>query len=238
MGVRFFLTTAPSIVLCYCFSVAVQLELSSYDQGRVRRDHFMCLTSGTRPIFVPSRKVIVTEEFDEGLMVLRRLLDWQMIDMTYSVMYKTEDGSTRYDGKPLVNKPRFEDLPRNVSADHAPTRRQMRSRGVKLDQFELERLVVSFVVYRAYARAAEASTPSRAKTGGGGDTQLSNDFRLASTTRRLRRACDSYVSPAAPAYCYVLVGNGLRCPRTWPMAGTVARLETTATLSHRAVTSG
>lgn len=54
-------------------------------------------------------------------MVLRRLLDWQMIDMTYSVMYKTEDGSKRYDGKRLVNKPRFEDLPQNVSAAHAPT---------------------------------------------------------------------------------------------------------------------
>lgn len=56
-------------------------------------------------------QVILTEQFDEGLMVLRRLLGWQMIDMTYCSMYETKKGATRYDGKPLVNVPHFEDLP-------------------------------------------------------------------------------------------------------------------------------
>lgn len=59
--------------------------------------------------------MILTEEFDEGLMVLRRLLGWDMIDMTYCSMYKTKKGATRYDGKPLVDVPRFEDLSKPVS---------------------------------------------------------------------------------------------------------------------------
>lgn len=59
-------------------------------------------------------KVLLTEEFDEGLMVLRRLLRWEMVDMTYVSVYKTTAGARRYDGKPLVDAPRFEDLPVQV----------------------------------------------------------------------------------------------------------------------------
>lgn len=59
-------------------------------------------------------KVMLTERFDEGLMVLRRLLGWSMVDMTYVSMYKTATGSKRYDGKSLVQAPRFEDLPIEV----------------------------------------------------------------------------------------------------------------------------
>ncbi|CAM9713781.1 unnamed protein product [Laminaria digitata] len=58
--------------------------------------------------------IILTEEFDEGMMVLRRLLGWSMIDMTYSSMYKTEKGSVRYDGKKLVDVPHFDDLPQQT----------------------------------------------------------------------------------------------------------------------------
>eukprot|EP00904_Undaria_pinnatifida_P012458 jgi/Undpi1/8342/HiC_scaffold_25.g10811.m1 len=58
--------------------------------------------------------VILTEEFDEGLMVLRRLLGWSMIDMTYSSMYKTAKGAKRFDGKQLVDVPHFDDLPQQT----------------------------------------------------------------------------------------------------------------------------
>lgn len=59
-------------------------------------------------------KIILTEQFDEGLMVLRRLMGWEMIDMSYCAMLKTKEGASRYDGKPLVNVPHFEDLPLEV----------------------------------------------------------------------------------------------------------------------------
>lgn len=62
-------------------------------------------------------KVMLTEEVDEGLMVLRRLLKWDMVDMTYLSMYKTTKGSTRYDGKELVDTPHFDDLPEHVRRD-------------------------------------------------------------------------------------------------------------------------
>ncbi|CAM9865086.1 unnamed protein product, partial [Laminaria digitata] len=56
------------------------------------------------------RLVILTEAFDEGLMVLRRLLGWEMIDMTYSRMMETKSGSRRWDGKGLKDVPHFDDL--------------------------------------------------------------------------------------------------------------------------------
>ncbi|CAM9324747.1 unnamed protein product [Pylaiella littoralis] len=58
--------------------------------------------------------VILTEDFDEGLMVMRRLFGWSMIDMTYVTVLKTISGRKRYDGKKLVESPRFEDLPQHV----------------------------------------------------------------------------------------------------------------------------
>ncbi|CAM9149828.1 unnamed protein product [Ectocarpus sp. 4 AP-2014] len=61
-----------------------------------------------------AKMILLTEEFDEGLMVLRRLLRWEMVDMTYVSVFKTTAGARRYDGKPLVNSPRFEDLPVQV----------------------------------------------------------------------------------------------------------------------------
>lgn len=61
-----------------------------------------------------AKKVILAEEFDEGLVVLRDLMGWDMIDVTYSSMLKTQSGSQRWDGKELQNTPRFEDLPDSV----------------------------------------------------------------------------------------------------------------------------
>ncbi|CAB1103767.1 ST [Ectocarpus sp. CCAP 1310/34] len=58
--------------------------------------------------------VILTEEFDAGLMTLRRLMGWDMIDMTYSVMMETKKGVVRWDNKPLVDVPRFVSLPQWV----------------------------------------------------------------------------------------------------------------------------
>lgn len=52
-------------------------------------------------------------------MVLRRLLGWSMIDMTYSSMYKTKKGATRFDGKKLVDVPHFDDLPQQVRASQS-----------------------------------------------------------------------------------------------------------------------
>lgn len=65
-------------------------------------------------------KILLTEEFDEGLMVMRRLLGWEMVDMTYVSMYKTVDGAHRFDGKLLVSAPHFEDLPEHVRIKLVP----------------------------------------------------------------------------------------------------------------------
>lgn len=58
-----------------------------------------------------ARKIFLTERFDEGLMALRRLLGWSMIDMTYMKLIQTKAGSKRWDGKPFVDRPSFEELP-------------------------------------------------------------------------------------------------------------------------------
>lgn len=58
-----------------------------------------------------ARKIFLTERFDEGLMVLRRILGWSMIDMTYMKLNQTKAGVRRYDGKPLLDPPAFDDLP-------------------------------------------------------------------------------------------------------------------------------
>ena len=57
-----------------------------------------------------ARQIVLTEQFDEGLMVLRRLLGWDMIDMTYAKMKVSTEGYTRWDGKQLVARPSFDDL--------------------------------------------------------------------------------------------------------------------------------
>ena len=42
-------------------------------------------------------------------------MGWDMIDMTYSRMMATKEGTRRWDGKELKTVPRFEDLPQWVS---------------------------------------------------------------------------------------------------------------------------
>ena len=73
----------------------------------------------TGPLVAPTNaraeKVLLTEHFDEGLMVLRRQLGWDMIDVTYHAMLKTSAGEKRYDGKTLLNVPHYEDLSTDVS---------------------------------------------------------------------------------------------------------------------------
>lgn len=59
--------------------------------------------------------MILTEHFDEGLVVLRRHFRWDMIDVTYEYLLRTKTGSKRYDGKKLLEAPDFDDLPKKVS---------------------------------------------------------------------------------------------------------------------------
>eukprot|EP00904_Undaria_pinnatifida_P012659 jgi/Undpi1/8523/HiC_scaffold_25.g10990.m1 len=58
--------------------------------------------------------IFPTERFDEGLMVLRRLLGWSMIDMTYLYLNETKAGAKRWDGKTFVDPPSFDDLPEKI----------------------------------------------------------------------------------------------------------------------------
>ncbi|CAN0081990.1 unnamed protein product, partial [Ectocarpus sp. 6 AP-2014] len=44
--------------------------------------------------------VMLTERMDESLMILRSLLGWHMIDVTYASLNATRAGARRYDGKP------------------------------------------------------------------------------------------------------------------------------------------
>ena len=44
-------------------------------------------------------------------MVLRLILGWSMIDMTYMALNQTKAGLRRWDGKPFVDTPSFDDLP-------------------------------------------------------------------------------------------------------------------------------
>lgn len=52
-------------------------------------------------------------------MALRRVLGWSMIDMTYMSMKVSKVGSKRWDGKPLVDRPSFDDLPEKASHEDA-----------------------------------------------------------------------------------------------------------------------
>lgn len=60
---------------------------------------------------------MLTERFDQGLLLLRHMLQWSLVDLTYVSINKTKQGARRWDGKPLVDKPRFGDLPKEVIED-------------------------------------------------------------------------------------------------------------------------
>eukprot|EP00903_Cladosiphon_okamuranus_P011852 g11134.t2 len=58
--------------------------------------------------------VVLTERLDEGLLVMRRMLHWHMIDLTYCDLNETKAGDRRWDGKPFVDRPHFDSLPEKV----------------------------------------------------------------------------------------------------------------------------
>lgn len=60
-------------------------------------------------------KVVLTERFDEGLALLQKMLKWDAIDITYCKMLQTKKGANRWDGKPLENVPKIDDLSMEVS---------------------------------------------------------------------------------------------------------------------------
>lgn len=62
---------------------------------------------------------MLTEQFDEGLLVLRHLLGWNLVDLTYIKANITKKGAKRWDGLPLVDAPHFDDLPKEV-CEEAP----------------------------------------------------------------------------------------------------------------------
>lgn len=59
-------------------------------------------------------QVMLTERLDEGLLVLRHVLHWHLIDVTYIILNETRKGAKRWDGAPFVNTPDFDDLPKEV----------------------------------------------------------------------------------------------------------------------------
>lgn len=54
---------------------------------------------------------MLTERLDEGLLVLRHMLHWHLIDLTYRDLNETKAGTRRFDGKPFVDRPDFGSLP-------------------------------------------------------------------------------------------------------------------------------
>lgn len=59
---------------------------------------------------------MLTEEVDEGLVLLGRILGWDPIDLTYASLLETgEGGSLRWDNKPVQKAPKKEDLDEDVS---------------------------------------------------------------------------------------------------------------------------
>lgn len=104
----------------WCGSLLPEKGKLEVDRRKMKNRNSLC---NRRPYELG--KILLTEEFDEGLMVLRRLLKWEMVDMTYVSVYKTTAGARRYDGKPLVNAPLFEDLPAEVGG-RVPKARALR----------------------------------------------------------------------------------------------------------------
>lgn len=75
----------------------------------------------TKPPRIPSLsrtyiyvQVMVTERFDEGLLLLGQMLRWELIDLTYVVVNETKEGNKAINGVSFVNPPDFEDLPQEA----------------------------------------------------------------------------------------------------------------------------
>lgn len=60
---------------------------------------------------------MLTERLDEGLCLLRHLLGWHLIDVTYTPANET--GATKtsreVDGEKFFTRPHFDDLPQEVT---------------------------------------------------------------------------------------------------------------------------
>lgn len=65
--------------------------------------------------FLRCPKTMLTEAVDEGLVLLGRILGWDMIDLTYASMLRTREGVRRWDDKPLTRVPKVEELDEEVS---------------------------------------------------------------------------------------------------------------------------
>lgn len=63
-------------------------------------------------------QIMLTNRFDEGLMVLRRLMGWHMIDMTYMTLRVTKVPTRRFlagqKGARFTKRPSFNELPVEV----------------------------------------------------------------------------------------------------------------------------
>lgn len=59
---------------------------------------------------------MLTEEVDEGLVLLGRIMGWDMIDLTYTSLLENRAGAVRWDGKPLKGAPKVGDLDEKVSS--------------------------------------------------------------------------------------------------------------------------
>lgn len=58
---------------------------------------------------------MLTEEVDEGLVLLGKVMNWDPIDLTYASLLEARDGATRWDDKPVTKAPRPKDLHSAVS---------------------------------------------------------------------------------------------------------------------------
>ena len=72
------------------------------------------MTTSLPSYFYLCFQVIITERFDEGLLLLRQMLRWELIDLTYVVVNETKDSNKANNGKSFVNPPDFDDLPRKA----------------------------------------------------------------------------------------------------------------------------
>lgn len=57
---------------------------------------------------------MLTEEIDEGLVLLGKILGWDLIDLTYASLLENRDGFVRWDDKKVLKAPKPEDLDKNV----------------------------------------------------------------------------------------------------------------------------
>ncbi|CAM9357794.1 unnamed protein product [Ectocarpus fasciculatus] len=124
------------LLSCYYFYIFPECELSieeylmdpahagDENQRRLRNPlsaEFGVKTTREMNAFIENhlpgfKLVMLTERMDESLAILRRLLGWHMIDVTYASLNETRAGARRYDGKPLTDRPDFCDLSKEVQA--------------------------------------------------------------------------------------------------------------------------